>query len=159
MEITADNYKTVQQINQRIAEYLGVKPTEEYCVGETGEDSISFCPSHWEPHPPAQKIAAQKWIDEQVQRGFVKSGHYEIKKYEWYPYYNNDFNALMRALQVILEKSPDCTICTYVHDTDCHVTVQVRGIKKPLPHKKDKDWLINALYHAVANLVPQKSVQ
>jgi len=103
--------KEVMVNNELIGRWMGGKPEIEYCVGnDTGS---CFHPKHcgtsW---PPKQKQECEKWLS---QSEWAKREGYEVKKEEWWPWYNQDWNKLMEAWYKFRELKFDKEIDQFHH--------------------------------------------
>lgn len=89
-----DDWKKIKAINKSISEFMGQKPTIEYCVGPAGEDAYCLSPKnhdHWEANIPAwQKKVCEEWIAKH-DKG---RNEYELKKRYNYDRYDVDFGKL-----------------------------------------------------------------
>lgn len=89
--------ETCMEQNKIIGQAMGIQPEIEYCVGDN--EGSCFHPKHcgttW---PPQQKTECEKWLAESP---WAKKQGYEVKKEEWWPWYNQDWNKLMEAVEKI----------------------------------------------------------
>lgn len=83
--------------NKVIGKAMGVEPEIEYCVGNDGGSCFhpKHCGTTW---PPKQKHECEKWLSNSK---WAKDQGYEVKKEEWWPWYNQDWNKLMEAVEKI----------------------------------------------------------
>jgi hypothetical protein len=83
--------------NETIGRWMGLTPELEYYVGK--DESSIYNPAHIGDYyitPELQKRECERWLSEHPQQ--AKDG-YKINVWEWWPFYHNDWNKLIPALQ------------------------------------------------------------
>lgn len=92
-------FEEIMKMNALIGAYEEIRPTQEFAVAHETQNSIRFNPAHtgYYPSPWEQKKACEKHIEEYK---LAKDG-WIVKEYLWWPYYEQDWNALMRVVEKI----------------------------------------------------------
>ncbi len=93
-----EDIEEAMAMNKIIGQAMGAKPEIEYCVGNGSASCFhpKHCGYNW---PPQQKQECERWISENKEH--AARNNYSVQKEEWWPWYNQDWNKLMEAVEKI----------------------------------------------------------
>jgi hypothetical protein len=99
--MTKEQIQQIEEGNRLIAAFMEVAPEIEYCVGSKEKDSICYSPKLcYFDTPYRQEIECERFLREQATKypnGWVTKEGYTTIKFEWFPRYDKDWNALIPA--------------------------------------------------------------
>lgn len=97
---------SIKEGNKLIAEFMGRTPEIEYSV--SNGESICYSPKqvgNYYPYWQSQKNECERWLKEMKEKyphNWVVKGNYKPTKYEWFPFYENDWRELMPVIEKIV---------------------------------------------------------
>lgn len=149
--------------NKIIAEFMETPPEIEYCVAT--EDSICYSPKqvdNYFPYWQVQKKECERWLKEQNEKypdGWVTKGGYGVKKYEWFPFYDKSWDALMPVVEKINSISVgDMWFRFRIEPTQAYISFYAHGgmsvpMREPSIFVGGKEKMMEAIYECVIQFI------
>lgn len=145
---TKENWSRVIESNKLIHEFMRLEPEIEYCIMSNDETAIRYSPKNIGFYNSyQQKVECEKYMEER-KNGYMymPMDKYKIGTLKNYPYYNNNWNELIKVIEKIEEGDFGFKMCRKV------VEVYRDSTKELILKVKEKNRLESA-YKAVVEFI------